>query len=60
MLDTASTGDESYCTRIASSANGLHFTHHWGFKIGSMTSPDLLYTNSDAHIYKAKEILACR
>jgi hypothetical protein len=29
-------------TLMASSANGLQFTHHWGFNNGSMTSPDLL------------------
>ena len=27
---------------MASSARGLQFTHHWGFSMGSMMSPDLL------------------
>lgn len=54
VLNTASTGNKSQYTLIASSAKGLHFTHHWGFKIGSMISPDLLYTNINTYIHQGQ------
>lgn len=33
---------DNISTLIASSARGLQSTHHWGFRMGSITSPDLL------------------
>ena len=39
--DKAGVGEQQL-TAMASSARGLQFTHHWGFRMGSMMSPDLL------------------
>ena len=47
-------------TLMASSAKGLQFTHHWGLRTGSMTSPDLLVSEISTDHVSSIERQTCK